>query len=120
MTDDVHERIGFRELDEHGNSVRAVSPHVPEPVDGPPRRLLVNPFVVALWVLDLALGWFTIWAFSAAIEGLAPSIASPMVQYSFVLLSAAPYGALAAILLTAALLFWHAAQWQKKRPTGSL
>ncbi|MFF1829024.1 hypothetical protein [Paenarthrobacter sp. NPDC058040] len=119
MTDDVHERIGFREIDEQGNSVRAVSPNAPEPIDASPRRLLVNPFVVALWLLDLALGWFTIWAFSAAIEGLAPSVASPMVQYNFILLSAAPYGALAAILLTAALLFWHAAQWQKKRPTRS-
>lgn len=79
MKDHVHERIGFREIDEHGNAVQAVSPHVPETAGPPPRRLSVNPFIIALWVLDAGLLWVGIWAIStaaAALVGPAPAAVS--------------------------------------------
>ncbi|BCW38718.1 hypothetical protein [Paenarthrobacter sp. Y-19] len=123
MKDHVHERIGFREIDEHGNAVQAVSPHVPETAGPPPRRLSVNPFIIALWVLDAGLLWVGIWAIAtaaAALVGPAPATyqSASTAQFTYMMLSNAPYALLGGVLLTAGLLFWHAIQWQKKRPTG--
>jgi len=115
MTDHVHERIGFREIDEHGNAVPAASPHVPEQPDPTRKRLALNPFIVALWVLNAGLAWFGSWALAivgGAMMGPAPAQTA---QLNFMILSNAPYALLAATLITAALLFWHAAQWQKRR-----
>lgn len=118
MKDHVHERIGFREIDEHGNAVPAVSPHVPQQPDPTRRRSAVNPFIVALWVLDAALTIFGLWAFSEATAGMAgPTQFNTSPQLSFMLMSYTPYVLLGSLLLTAALLFWHAVQWQKKRPS---
>ncbi|MGJ3190550.1 hypothetical protein FQP90_18865 [Paenarthrobacter nitroguajacolicus] len=117
MKDHVHERIGFREIDEHGNAVQAVSPHVPEPADQGRKRTAVNPFIVALWVMDVGVVWFCMWAFTSAESLMGPSSMGSTAQVNFMILSTLPYGLLAAILLTAGLLFWHAVQWQKKRPT---
>ncbi len=119
MKDHIHERIGFREIDEHGNAVKAISPHVPEPADPGSSRLSVNPFVIALWVLDVGLAWFGAWALTTATSAIITPTSNQgpeSAQLNFLMLSNAPYALLAAVLLTAALLFWHAAQWQKKRP----
>ncbi len=117
MKDHVHERIGFREIDEHGNAVPAVSPHVPEQPDPARRRIAVNPFIIALWVLDAALTIFGFWAFSEAAAGMAgPTQFNTSAQLSYMLMSYTPYVLLGSLLLTAGLLFWHAVQWQKKRP----
>lgn len=120
MKDHIHERIGFREIDEHGNAVTAISPHTPELVDPERSRPSINPFVVALWVLNVGLAWFGAWALTTATSAIispTPSQEPESAQLNFLMLSNAPYALLAAVLLTAALLFWHAAQWQKKRPT---
>ncbi|BCW34158.1 hypothetical protein StoSoilA2_02140 [Arthrobacter sp. StoSoilA2] len=117
MADDIHERIGFREIDEHGNAVRAVNPHAPEAPERARRRVLVNPFVAALWVLDAGLAWFCIWAFDSVAAMTGPTATSPPSQVNFMVLQSVPYVLPGAILVTAALLFWHAAQWQKKHAT---
>ncbi|VXC36504.1 conserved hypothetical protein [Arthrobacter sp. 9V] len=117
MKDHVHERIGFREIDEHGNTVPAVSPHVPEQPDAERTRRSINPFIIALWVLDAALMIFGFWALSEAAAAMAgPTQFNTSAQLSFMLMSYTPYVLLGGLLLTAALLFWHAVQWQKKRP----
>ncbi|MEV7664078.1 hypothetical protein [Paenarthrobacter sp. NPDC089316] len=119
MKDHVHERLGFREIDEHGNALQAVSPHVPETVDPTRKRLSVNPFIVALWVLDAGLMWLGLWAVATAAGALtapAPYQNAGSAQFLYMMLSNAPYALLAAVLMTAGLLFWHAHQWQKKRP----
>lgn len=117
MADESHERIGFREIDEHGNAVRAVNPHAPEDPERGRRRVLVNPFVVALWVLDAGLVWFCFWAFDAVAAMAGPTAQSPSAQVNFMVLQSVPYVLPGTILVTAALLFWHAFQWQKKRAT---
>lgn len=117
MKDHVHERIGFREIDQDGNAVQAVSPHVPE-TDPPRTRLAVNPFIIALWVLDAGLLWLGFWAVSTAAAGMMgpqPYQSAQSAQFTYMMLSNAPYALLAGILITAGLLFWHAYQWQKKR-----
>ncbi|MGA8788290.1 MAG: hypothetical protein WB535_04990 [Paenarthrobacter sp.] len=124
MKDHVHERIGFREIDEHGNAVQAVSPHVPEPADRERKRTPINPFIIALWVMDAGLAWLGVWALATSVGAIVsspqfvqPAESAEAAQMKFILLSNAPYVLLAALLITAGLLFWHAVQWQKKRPT---
>ncbi|WP_159704267.1 hypothetical protein [Arthrobacter sp. 18067] len=120
MKDHVHERIGFREIDEHGNAVQAVSPHVPETAGPERKRVPVNPFIIALWVLDAGLAWFGMWALTNAISAMVgpmPVQSAESAQVNFMMFSNAPYALLGAALITAGLLFWHAVQWQKKRPT---
>ncbi|MFJ4210118.1 hypothetical protein ACIPY2_16820 [Paenarthrobacter sp. NPDC089675] len=117
MTDDVHERIGFREIDQDGNAVPAVSPHAPDPAHQAQGLRAVNPFIVALWALDLVLLGFCIWTLNESAQPTATSTAGGGIPWNFLLLSTLPYGLLAFLLLTAALLFWHAAAWQKRRPT---
>ena len=123
MKDHVHERIGFREIDEHGNAVQAVSPHVPEPADRERKRTPINPFIIALWVMDAGLAWLGVWALATSVGAIVsspqfvqPAESAEAAQMKFILLSNAPYVLLAALLITAGLLFWHAVQWQKKRP----
>lgn len=124
MKDHVHERIGFREIDAHGNAVQAVSPHVPEPADRERKRTPINPYIIALWVMDAGLAWLGVWALATSVGAIVsspqfvqPAESAEAAQMKFILLSNAPYVLLAALLITAGLLFWHAVQWQKKRPT---
>lgn len=118
MTDDIHERIGFREIDHDGNAVQALSPQAPDPADPAQGLRAVNPFIVALWALDLVLLGFCIWTLNESVQPTATSAANGGVPLSFLLLSTLPYGLLAFFLLTAALLFWHATTWQRRRPTS--
>jgi hypothetical protein len=115
MKDHVHERIGFREIDEHGNAVQAVSPHVPEPVDPIRKRAALNPYIVAAWALNAGLVWFGVWAFTTAAATIMSPGSAESAQVNYLLLSNAPYALLGAVLLTGGLLVWHAVQWQKKR-----
>lgn len=118
MQDHVHERIGFREIDEHGNAMPAVSPHAPEPADPTQKRASPNPFIIALWVLDAGLLVFGFWALTEAAAAMAgPTQFNTSAQLSFMLMSYTPYVLLGGLLLAAALLFWHAVQWQRKRPS---
>lgn len=114
LKDNIHERIGFREIDEHGNAVPAVSPHVPE-LHPPRTRPSLNPFIIALWVLNAGLASFGLWAFSTAAASIMAPPTSEVAQVNYMLLANAPYALLGAVLLTGGLLFWHAVQWQKKR-----
>ncbi|MGR0160599.1 hypothetical protein [Paenarthrobacter nitroguajacolicus] len=119
MKDHVHERIGFREIDEQGHAVPAISPHVPEPADPKRKRLAINPFIVALWALDAALLCFGFWAASETMAGMAgPTEFNTSAQLSFMLMQYTPYVLLGGVLLTAALLFWHAVHWQRKQPNS--
>ncbi|MEV7605925.1 hypothetical protein AB0N65_10855 [Paenarthrobacter sp. NPDC089322] len=115
MNDRDHERIGFREIDEHGNGVPAINPHMPAAVDPAHTRLQPNPFIIALWVLTAGLWFFGAWAFSTAAAAVMAPPTSEIAQVNYMLLANAPYALLAAVLLTAGLLFWHASRWQQKR-----
>ncbi|UKA50237.1 hypothetical protein LFT48_01450 [Arthrobacter sp. FW305-123] len=116
MKDHVHERIGFREIDENGNALPAVSPHVPEQPDPERKHGAINPFIIAVWVLDAALMIFGIWALNETVAAMAaPTQFSNSPQLGYMLMSYTPFVLLGSLLLTAALLFWHAVQWQKKR-----
>ncbi len=121
MKDHAHERIGFREIDEHGNTQPAVSPHVPETASPERKRVQLNPFIIALWALDAGLAWFGLWALTTAASAIVSTAqaqsaeSAQTAQINFIMLSNAPYAILAALLITAALLLWHAVQWQRKR-----
>ncbi|UVJ39845.1 hypothetical protein [Arthrobacter sp. CJ23] len=73
----------------------------------------INPFIVALWVLDAALLVPGIWSLVATMD---PSImyGSGPLPIPFLMFNVMPYCFLASALATIGLLFWHAAQWQKK------
>ncbi|WP_426005424.1 hypothetical protein ACPFL9_01605 [Paenarthrobacter sp. NyZ202] len=119
MTDHTHERLGFREIDDQGKAVRAVSPHAPEPLDAPKKRLSVNPFIVALWALDGAMLYFSVWAFTETLRPMVSAPSSDGMPMNFVVLSMLPYLVPASLLITGALLFWHAFQWQRRHgPQG--
>ncbi|MGM7776347.1 hypothetical protein ACSVHC_10080 [Arthrobacter sp. KNU-44] len=107
--DEAQGRIEFREIDEHGHSLEH---HVESPEAA--RRVAVNPFIIGLWVLELAL----VIAIMVIInEAMAPFIPSPgnSMPFAYVLMNMTPQLLQAAALILATLLFWHAWQWQKRK-----
>ncbi|WP_115790166.1 hypothetical protein [Arthrobacter silvisoli] len=114
MQDGPNPSTSIREIDEHGNAL----PHDPADAPEDTRKLRVNPFIVALWVLDAAIISLVSWAITESFKptffgGTAPE--SGTVPVFFVLMNSVPQILLISSLTTVALLFWHAWQWQKRR-----
>ncbi len=107
--DEAHARIEFREIDEHGN---ALEHHLEDPEAA--RRASVNPFIIGLWVLELALVIATMVIINEAMTPFNPSPGNTM-PIAYILTTMTPQLLLAAALILATLLFWHAWQWQKRK-----
>lgn len=82
---------------------------------GQPARLMVNPFIVALWVVVSALIVSSFGVFTIAQETLNEGVAGPVMPLSYIWISFAPYVMFAGLLGLIGLLFWHAAQWRRNR-----
>lgn len=112
MQDGHNASASFREIDEHGNAL----PHDPASAPEDTRKIRVNPFIVALWVLNGALLTLSGWAFSESIQPAAYGAEMPgTVPVVFILMNVIPQLLLLSAFTTVALLFWHAWQWQKRR-----
>ena len=117
MQDTNSASASFREIDEHGNPL----PHEPlptEPDAAESRKFRINPFIVALWVLNGALVVFVGWVMNASMMPTANPIFAEGPNngpFLFVLMNAMPQILPLPMVTTVALLFWHAWQWQKRR-----
>ncbi|OFI39316.1 hypothetical protein BIU82_14565 [Arthrobacter sp. SW1] len=113
MQDTNNAGASFREIDEHGNAV----PHEPLAAPEETRKFQINPFIVALWVLDAALMLLVGWAlgenFGPAGYGI-ESYSGPTPLF-LILMGSIPQILPVPLVMTTALLFWHAWQWQKRR-----
>ncbi|UKA58954.1 hypothetical protein [Arthrobacter sp. FW306-2-2C-D06B] len=107
--DEAHARIEFREIDEHGN---ALEHHLENPEAT--TRASVNPFIIGLWVLELALVIAIMVIINEAMTPYTPSPGNTM-PMAYVLTTMTTPLLQAAALILATLLFWHAWQWQKKK-----
>ncbi|MCZ9882129.1 hypothetical protein [Arthrobacter sp. B2a2-09] len=107
--DEAQAGIEFREIDEHGNSLE----HHLGAVEVPQGRATVNPFIIGLWVLELALVIGIMVIINEAMTPLAPTPGNTM-PFPFILMNMTPHLLQAAALILATLLFWHAWQWQKR------
>ncbi len=107
--DEAHGRIEFREIDEHGNALE----HHLGAVDVTQRRAAVNPFIIGLWVLEVALVIAITVIINEATTPFNPSPGNTM-PFAYILMNMTPQLLQAAALLLATLLFWHAWQWQKR------
>lgn len=110
-------QIRFREVDQDGNPADLEAVMRPEDQPGTGRggsdRPSVNPFIVFLWILAAILLAGGSWAFIEAGATLG-SGSNPMPLY-FVLMNFAPSAIQGGTLAALALLFWHAAQWQRRK-----
>ncbi len=107
--DEAHARIEFREIDEHGNSLEHHL-ETPEAVRGGS----VNPFIIGLWALEVALVIGTMVIINEAMTPFTPSPGNTMPPAYFLTIMI-PQLLLTAALILATLLFWHAWQWQKRK-----
>jgi hypothetical protein len=107
--DEARTRIEFREIDEHGNPVDHQGTS-----EAPQGRVAVNPFIIGLWVLELMWILVSVWLINEALNPFNVGAAGT-VPRSYLFLNFAPPFVLAAALVLAALLFWHARQWQIKK-----
>ncbi|WP_441433733.1 hypothetical protein [Arthrobacter sp. 2RAF22] len=112
--DEAHGRIEFREIDEHGNALE----HHLGAVEVPQRRAAVNPFIIGLWVLELALVIGIMVIINEAMAPLTPTPGNTM-PFPFILMNMTPQLLQATALILATLLFWHAWQWQKRKAQGT-
>jgi predicted MFS family arabinose efflux permease len=72
-----------------------------------------NPFIVILWILAATLVAGGMWAFLNAAS--MPGAWAGDMALSFALLNYAPWAVMSGTLAAMTLLFWHAAQWQRRR-----
>ncbi|MGO4859312.1 hypothetical protein [Arthrobacter sp. 2MCAF14] len=107
--DEAQGRIEFREIDEHGHSLEH---HVESPEAA--RRAALNPFIIGLWVLELALVIAIMVIINEAMTPFTPTPGNTM-PFAYFLATMIPQLLLAAALILATLLFWHAWQWQKRK-----
>jgi hypothetical protein len=107
--DEARSRIEFREIDEHGN---ALEHHLGTPEAA--RRAAVNPFIIGLWVLEAALIIAIMVIFNEGMAAFSPGPGTT-VPLAYILMNMIPQLLLAAALVLATLLFWHAWQWQKRK-----
>jgi hypothetical protein len=107
--DEARSRIEFREIDEHGNSLEHHL-ETPEAVRGGS----VNPFIIGLWALEVALVIGIMVIINEAMTPFTPSPGNTMPPAYFLTIMI-PQLLLAAALILATLLFWHAWQWQKRK-----
>jgi hypothetical protein len=111
MQDGHNASASFRETDEHGNAL----PHDPASAPEDTRKIRVNPFIVALWILNGAMAVLAGWTFTEGFQPAAYGASVPgAVPVAFVLMNLMPQVLLLSALTTVALLFWHAWQWQKR------
>lgn len=89
--------------------------HLDAADSGQPGRLMINPFIVALWVVVSGLIVASFGAFTIAQETVNSGPTGPAMPLSYILISFAPYVMFAGLLGMIGLLFWHAAQWRRNR-----
>lgn len=116
MQDTNNASASFREIDEHGNAVPHEPLATPEPEEA--RKIRINPFIVALWVLNAGLLMLIGWVMSVNFAPTAYPIFAegPNTNpFLFLLMNSMPQLLPLPLVTTIALLFWHAWQWQKRR-----
>ncbi|MHC6218891.1 hypothetical protein [Arthrobacter sp. MMS24-S77] len=111
--DEAQARIEFREIDEHGNALE----HHLETPEADRRRANVNPFIIGLWMLELLLVMAIILLVNEATTPFTMGQPNAM-PLAYILVNMTPQLLLAAALILATLLFWHARQWQKRTAQG--
>lgn len=114
MQDGPSASASFREIDEHGNALPHDLADAPEDA----RKIRVNPFIVVLWVFNATIMVFVAWATSESFDPSNFGTEMPgTVPMAFILMNVVPQILPLPLFTTAALLFWHAWQWQKRRST---
>lgn len=108
-----HDPINFREVDPQGNPT-GYGPATGHAGFGQ-RRLTLNPFVAALWVLVAALLVSPFGVFTLAQESLNSGTEPQVMPVSYMWITFAPQILFAGLVGLLGLLFWHAAQWQRNR-----
>jgi hypothetical protein len=109
--------INFREVDSQGNPT-GYGPGAGQA--GMPRsRLSVNPFIVALWVIEAILLVSPFGVFTLAQESLNSGTQPQVMPVSYMWITFAPQMLFAGLAGFLGLLFWHAAQWQRNRAKQS-
>lgn len=120
MEQEKANRISFHELDQNGNPL---DPETATSVMGSSgregresTRLSINPFVLILWVL---VGIMIVGGLWVQMETTLPGTFGPdgpvTEPFILVLRNFSPFGVLTGLQGATGLLFWHAAQWQRKR-----
>ncbi|WP_309109109.1 hypothetical protein [Arthrobacter sp.] len=127
-------QVSFRELDQNGNPLdpartgKATTASVVDssgPEGREPRRVSINPFIVALWVLACFL---LVGGVGVHMDVISPpdgpfgpdgvyGVAGPVIEMplTYVLMNFTPYAVLSGTLGIMGLLFWHGVQWQRRR-----
>ncbi|MDQ0863123.1 hypothetical protein QF036_000704 [Arthrobacter globiformis] len=105
--------INFREVDSQGNPT-GYGPGAGQPATQR-SRLSVNPFIVALWVIEAILLVSPFGVFTLAQESLNSGTQSQVMPVSYMWITFAPQMLFAGLAGFLGLLFWHAAQWQRNR-----
>jgi hypothetical protein len=116
MSASEHDPINFREVDSQGQPAAGpVHPgYAPYEADfGQRRRLSVNPFIVALWVLVALLLVSPFGVFTLAQESLNSGTEPQVMPVGYMWITFAPQILFAGLVGALGLLFWHAAQWQR-------
>ena len=126
MSASEHDPINFREVDSQGQPTAGqVQPGFApyEAADfGQRRRLSVNPFIVALWVLVAVLLVSPFGVFTLAQESLNSGTEPQAMPVGYMWITFAPQILFAGLVGALGLLFWHAGQWQRnhaKQPPPS-
>lgn len=121
MSDSEHHPIDFREVDSQGQPTAGpVQPGFATygaAAFGQRRRVAVNPFVVALWVLVVVLLVSPFGVFTLAQESLNSGTEPQVMPMGYMWITFAPQILFAGLVGVLGLLFWHAAQWQRNRAT---
>jgi hypothetical protein len=109
-------KVRFHEVDQDGKPAdpeAALGDHDADGTKGAGRAGF-NPFIAILWILAAILVVGGIWVFTNAFS-TGPTSSSGSVPLGFVLINFAPWAVLSGTLAVMTLLFWHAAQWQRRR-----
>ena len=106
---DSNAQVNFHEVDGYGNELED------SPEAGVDTRARSNPFIIVLWALTAGLIVSGIVMIVKAREPLSVGPANGYLPLPYLLLTFAPQVLLAGALTAVALLFWHAARWQKRR-----
>lgn len=74
-----------------------------------------NPFIIGAWILAAGLLLSGVMMLiQSRYPSAAGNVGSGNIPLSLILLNVAPYALLAGVLTVAALMFWHASQWQHR------
>lgn len=126
MSTSEHDPINFREVDSQGQPTAGQAQPGFAPYEaadfGQRRRLSVNPFIVALWVLVAVLLVSPFGVFTLAQESLNSGTEPQAMPVGYMWITFAPQILFAGLVGALGLLFWHAGQWQRnhaKQPPPS-